>query len=95
MNSQEKLLDKNRGMALRIAISVLAGLIAAFLTYPSGSAGHCGSSGAGECTIYPVNAIGLSTVEWVWIPVGLIVGVLVFLIIGWWRRFSNHGDREE
>ena len=79
---------KNRLLVRRVIVSFGCSLVAALLTVPAGSAGHCGSANA-DCTIYPVNAVGVPTVDSIWIPFALVVGILAFAIIGWWRKFSN------
>ena len=79
---------KNRSLMRRVTVSFATAVIAALLTFPAGSAGHC-SSGDGECTIYPVNAVGFPTADSIWIPFALVAGILAFMIIGWWRKFSN------
>jgi hypothetical protein len=79
---------RNRRLVRRVIVSFACAVIAALLTFPAGSAGHC-SSGDGECTIYPVNAVGFPTADSIWIPFGLVAGILAFTIIGWWGKFSN------
>jgi len=79
---------KNRGLVRRVIVSFACAVLAALLTVPAGSAGHC-SSGSADCTIYPVNAVGFPTADSIWIPFALVVGILAFTIIGWWRKFSN------
>jgi hypothetical protein len=79
---------KNPRLVRRVIVSLGCALLAALLTVPAGSAGHCGSATA-NCTIYPVNAVGVPTADSIWIPFALVVGILAFTIIGWWRKFSN------
>jgi hypothetical protein len=79
---------KNPRLLRRVIVSFGCALVAALLTVPAGSAGHCGSANA-DCTIYLVNAVGVPTVDSIWIPFALVVGILAFAIIGWWRKFSN------
>jgi hypothetical protein len=80
--------DANQFRLRRMLLSFVCAAIAAGLTFPAGSAGHCSAGDAG-CTIFPVNVVGFPTTEWISIPFGLVVGILVFVIIGWWRKFSN------
>jgi hypothetical protein len=87
MNSK-RALNRDRRLVRQIIISCAWAAIAALLTFPSGFAGHCGS-GEGECTIYPVSAVGFPTTDLIWIPFCLGIGILSFVIIGWWRKFSN------